>query len=523
MTQPSTSAPVVKHATLGLALVAVLAAVQGSDPNIASTALPEAVRGLDIGNRSLAASISTLALAGTAITTGLLADSLGRRRVLQMALIVSIVGDLMVFAAPDPTIYMIGRAIAGIGLGAVYGAGFAYVRALAPPGKLAATMGLWTAMLMVATLLLTFIGGGLSQIQWRTSYLVIPIVCAVCFFLVPILLPKEPRIKLPGRDILGQVLLALGVIALLVGISDLGKSLTSPIAWGGITLGLVLLASWFVWESRNPKRFFPVSLFKNPVFLAAITAGFIYNFGNSIVFLQASNLWQYVNGLKTLEVSLWQLPFLVSGMVAGLIVGKRMSKGLAPGAVILGGAVLSAVGVVLLGLFHAGTSLWTFLPGLILAGAGFVVASVPYGSLILKEAPAQYFGPVASSRLTFGQFFYALGMAASTIVIDKLTIGGTTARLEAAGVPPTQLGTALDAVTAYAAQSTSPTTSQGKEALADAVQSYGTGFAVAMYGLALLLLVAGVIGFVLLKRAGAHDHDDTPESVKNPHPAESRG
>ncbi len=57
MSQPSTAAPVAKHATLGLALVAVLAAVQGSDPNIASVALAEAVRGLDITNRSLAASI----------------------------------------------------------------------------------------------------------------------------------------------------------------------------------------------------------------------------------------------------------------------------------------------------------------------------------------------------------------------------------------------------------------------------------------------------------------------------------
>ena len=76
-------------------------------------------------------------------------------------------------------------------------------------------------------------------------------------------------------------------------------------------------------------------------------------------------------------------------------------------------------------------------------GAGAVIAAVPYGSLILKEAPAKYFGAVASSRLTFGQFFYAMGIAISTIVIDKLTIGGTTAKLEAAGVSAQQVGTGL--------------------------------------------------------------------------------
>ncbi len=514
----------VKKPTLVLAFLGVLGAIQGSDPNIASTALVGAARGLDMGSTSLAASISTLALAATAISTGLLADSLGRRKVLQVALIVSIVGDLIVFLAPDTAIYLLGRVIAGVGLGAVYGAAFAYIRAAAKPGKLAAAMGLFTAVLMVTTMVLTFAGGALSSLNWRTAFLVIPIICAVSFFIVPILLPKEPRLKLPSKDLFGQVLLGLGIIALLGGIGELGKSLTSPVALGAIGVGLVLLIVWFVYEARNENRFFPVSLFKNPVFLAAILAGFIYNFGNSIAFLQLTNLWQYVNGLKTLEVSMWQLPLLIAGIIAGLLTGRLMSSGkLSARAVLLLGGVVSAVGMVMLALTHGGTSFWIFFPGEFLVGAGVVIAAVPYGSLILKEAPAKYFGPVSSSRLTFGQFFYAIGFAASTIVIDKLTIGGTTAKLEAAGVPATQVGTGLDAVTTYAAQSTAPTTSLGKEALADATASYGLAFATMMYITAALVLIAGVVGYVLLKRAGAHADDPTPESIKHPAPSTSSG
>jgi MFS family permease len=513
---PPTQNPVKKPA-LALAFLGVLGALQGTDPNIASTALVGAARGLDMASTSLAASISTLALAATAISTGLLADSLGRRKVLQVGLLVAIVGDLMVFLAPDTAFYLLGRAIAGVGLGAVYGAAFAYIRAAAKPGKLAAAMGLFTAVLMVATMLLTFVGGALSSLEWRTAFLVIPIASALCFFIVPILLPKEPRLKLPSKDLVGQVLLGLGIIALLGGIGELGKSLTSPVALGGIGIGLVLLVVWFVYEARNDNRFFPVSLFKNPIFLAAIVAGFIYNFGNAVVFLQLTNLWQYVNGLKTLEVALWQLPLLIAGIIAGLLTGRLMSSGkLSARAVLLLGGVVSAVGMVMLALTHSGTSFWLFLPGEFLVGAGVVIAAVPYGSLILKEAPAKYFGPVSSSRLTFGQFFYAIGFAASTIVIDKLTIGGTTAKLEAAGVPATQIGTGLDAVTTYAAQSTAPTTSLGKEALADATASYGVAFATMMYITAALMLAGGIVGYLLLKRAGDHAEDPTPESVKHP-------
>ena len=43
-----------------------------------------------------------------------------------------------------------------------------------------------------------------------------------------------------------------------------------------------------------------------------------------------------------------------------------------------------------------------------------------------------------------------------------------------------------------------------------------------MYALAVLLLAAGVVGFLLLKRAGAAG-EDTPESVKHPHPSTSQG
>ena len=532
----STSAPTPRSSTpsqgqiaprrpaLALVFLGILAGLQGSDPNIASTALVGAARGLDMGNTSLPASISTLALAATAISTGLLADSLGRRKVLQAALIVSIIGDLIVFLAPDTPVYMVGRIVAGIGLGAVYGAAFAYIRAAAKPGRIAAAMGTFTAVLMVATMILTFIGGSLSSIQWRTAFLVVPVAGAVSLLFVPILLPKEPRLTLPGKDVLGQVLLGIGIVALLGGISELGTSLTSPVALGGIGVGIVLLIIWVFWESHDELRFFPVSILKNPVFLAAIVAGFVYNFGNAVVFLQLTNLWQYVNGLKTLEVSLWQLPLLVAGIIAGLITGRLMSSGAwSARAVLILGGIVSAVGMVLLALMHSGTSFWAFLPGAFLVGAGVVMAAVPYGSLILQQAPARYFGPVSGSRLTFGQFFYALGFAVSTIMIDRLTDGGTVARLEAAGVPASQVGTGLDAVSVYAAQSTAPTTSLGKQALADATVSYGLAFATMMYVTAALMVLGGLLGYVLLRRAGQRADASTIESIKNPAASTSSG
>jgi len=493
--------PSAKILKLAVPFLGVLGALQGADPNIASTALVGATRGLSMegGLVALAASISTLALAASVISTGLWADRLGRRRVLMAALLLTIVGDLIVAIAPTSAFFLLGRAIAGVGLGAIFGASFAYLRAVVPADKIPGAMGIFGASIGLFTLAFTFIGGSLSAIDWRVAFLLIPIASAICFFLVPIVLPAQKPVSKGKQDIVGQVLLAIGVIAFLYGVSHLGTSLTDLVTWGPLVGGVFLLAAFFVYESKNSNRFFPVSLFKNRIFIAAVFVGLVYNFGTAMSFLQITNLWQYVNGEPTSIVSIWQLGFLIPAIFAALIFGKLMLKGMSNRTAVLIAGVGIFVGMIWLALFNAATSYWLFLPGLVILGASLTIVSLPYGNLIMKEAPPAYFGPVTSSRTTIGQFFYAIGLALSTVIIDKMTIGGTVDTLTQAGVPSSKIGTGLDAVKAFAAQSTEPTSTLGKQALAAASDSYGNGFATVMIIGAVLSIVGAVVAAILLK------------------------
>ena len=204
--------------------------------------------------------------------------------------------------------------------------------------------------------------------------------------------------------------------------------------------------------------------------------------------------------LTTLKVSLWQLPFLVAGILGALVVGRLMKGGLSNRSVVLLSGLMTSSGFVLLYLARNADTLVGFLPGALLAGSGCLVASLPYGNLIIEEAPPEYYGPVTSSRTTFGQFFYALGLALGTVMVNGLTKGGTIARLEAAGVPPTEIGTAMGSVTAFASKGTAPTTSLGQQALAAATPSYVSAFGTTMLVTAAVVLVAGVVGWLLLGR-----------------------
>jgi MFS family permease len=191
-------------------LLGAMAAIQGADPNIASTALVGVSRGLDMagGLLALAASVSTLALSASVISTGLLADRLGRRRVLMAALALAALGDVVAGLAPVPVVFLLGRVLAGVGLGAVFGASFAYIRVVTPPGRIAGAIGVFGAVCGTVTLGLTFLGGSLSSIDWRLAFVVIPLGAALCIIAVRVVLPDQPPMPGGPADIPGQALLA---------------------------------------------------------------------------------------------------------------------------------------------------------------------------------------------------------------------------------------------------------------------------------------------------------------------------
>ena len=111
----ATTSAVMKVSPLAIPLLGFFGAVQGAAPNIASTALVGASRDLDMTGsvQALAASMQTLAIAATVITTGLLADRFGRRLLLMVALVVGAIGNLIVMVSPN---FITSRAERGGGL-----------------------------------------------------------------------------------------------------------------------------------------------------------------------------------------------------------------------------------------------------------------------------------------------------------------------------------------------------------------------------------------------------------------------
>lgn len=504
--------PDARKPLIPLLFLGLLAAIQSADPNISSSALLTAGKALDMGTLSaLAASISTFVLAATVITTGMMADRLGRRKILIAALLLSAASDLVVALAPDVYVYLIGRALAGVGLGAVFGAAFAYVKTFASgKGGLPAALGLFTAASSLFTLVITFLGSSLVGVDWRLAYVVVPALSLVSIALVLALLPTDgPRAAHQGPwDFTGQLLLAVGIIVFLYGVSHATNGLTSPLTVIPVLAGAAILGLFALWmRKKGEDGVFPIRLFREPVFIAAILVGLVFNFSNGVLLLSFSNLFQYANDLKGLSLSLMQMPFLLAGIIAALVVGRMRGAGrISQRGAVLVGTIVLAGGLALFAVtaMSRPSNVLFFLPALIITGFGLIIPAIPYGGLFLQEADEKHYGAVSSSRTTVGQFWYALGLAGSTVLIDGLTRNAVSNKLGPSA------GTELEQ---WSATGGKPSTSS---VLPDAAFAFSASFAVTMVVLAVTVVVAGVAAWLLLKR---FQHGDPPHTA-DAHPHE---
>lgn len=504
----STASSAGRRATVTILYLGLLGGIQSADPNINSTALLKASTDLKMGTTAaLAASIATLFLAATAITTGMMGDRLGRRRVLVAALIVSAAGDLIVMASPDTAFFLLGRILAGIGLGAVFGAGFAFLKDFATgKGGLGAALGVYMGASGLAALLIVFTGSSLVGVSWRIAFLVVPVLCVLCIPAALALLPGKQKTAAdvggqPPWDLKGQLLLGLAIIFFLVGVSHASDSILAPLTWGGVIVGIGLFAAFYIVEKKEGERgFFPVRLLKEPIFIAAILCGLVYNLTYGTTLLSFTNLFQYANKLSGLELSVSQLPFLIAGILAAVVTGKLRGAGkISRGMTVLAGATIASIGFVLFAITASGrpSSVLAFIPALVLSGAGIMVSSIPYGGMIIQEADPKHFGAVASSRLTIGQFWFSLGLAGSTVIVDSITRGKVQEKLGA---------TAGEALKKYSVSGTKPS---NPEILRDATLAYSDAFAVMMLVLAAVTMIAGIASFVIIRKARRGEEKDT--------------
>ncbi len=409
----------------GLMLVMLLAAL---DSTIVATALPTIVGDLG-GLTRLSWVTSAYLLAQTAVTPlyGKLGDQLGRKQVLQSAVVLFLAGSALCGLAGSMTTLIAFRAVQGLGAGGLIVLVQSTVGDIVPPRERGRYQGLFGAVFGFASVAGPLLGGLIvDHLSWRWIFYVnLPIgLLALAVIAATLHTPaarRRPRIDYAGAATLAAALSAIVLVASLGGTTwPWGSAATVLTA----ALGVALLGAFALIERRAAEPVLPLGLLRNDVFRVAGLLSLIVGFAmfGSITFLPL--FFQTVFHASPTGAGLRLIPLMGGLVLTSIVSGRTIAATgryrLFP---IVGTAVMT-VGLFLLSRLALHTSALTADLYLLVLGLGLgmtmqvlvlaVQNAVPYGVLgaatsgvtlsrgIGGSFGAAIFGTIFSTKLRSG-------------------------------------------------------------------------------------------------------------------------
>lgn len=315
-----------------LVLTLVLAAL---DQTILSTALPVIARELP-GRWPLAWVFSAYLLAATVVIVlyGRLADVLGKKPMLLLAIGLFLVGSLACGASQDLQQLVASRALQGAGGGGLMTLTMLTVPELFAPDQRGRYQGLLGAAYGVSTMFGPLLGGALVEhLSWHWAFWLNVPLAALAWGVLAWTLPakrasketsaaQEPRVRI---DWLGAVLLSAALVLLLLATQHGQLHLPERLTLGMLlALGAALTVTFLWQQHRAAHPLLPLSLFARPTYAAVSFIGCATGIAlyATVVFLPL----YLQSGLHLSPTgSAWHLLPLMAGItVAAVASGKRL-------------------------------------------------------------------------------------------------------------------------------------------------------------------------------------------------------
>ena len=254
------------------------------------------------------------------------------------------------------------RAVQGAGASALPALIMVIIARYFPAEQRGRVFGTITSVVAFAAGVGPVIGGFVSgSLGWPFLF-AIPLLTLVSIPFFLRLLPAEPR-RQGGVDIVGAVLVALGITALIFFLSFS--------SWYYLAASAVAVAALVLWIRRVKDPFIDPGLFRNVRFRAGMIVGFlVFSASIGIIFvipLMFSNL----RGISTREIGLLMFPGAISGVVFGRLGGSIADRrGNRP---VMGIGLALLVGSLLVISFLVSLSPWLISAGLLLTYVGFTL------------------------------------------------------------------------------------------------------------------------------------------------------
>jgi EmrB/QacA subfamily drug resistance transporter len=360
-----------------LVAVAVSVLIVILDSTIVNIALPTLQRelGTTMSQLQWISNAYILTFGALMLTMGALGDKIGRARMLQMGIILFAGGSLAASFAHSGSQLIAWRAVMGIGGAMMLPATLAIITNVFPREERGRAIGIWAGLNSIGVALGPIIGGLIiDNIGWKWIFLVNLPVAAVALIAGWFLIPDSRNPDSRPIDIIGTVLSALGLGALVFGLIQGDRwGWTDPGIIVSLAGSVVLLGSFIFWESRTQHPMLDVRFFRSARFSAGVGAVSIMALSMMGISFGLTIYMQSVREYTALQTGVRMIPFAL-GMFIGAGMADRIVNKLGTTIVVFGGFIGAAIIGVLVSFWQVETAYWVV--GLVLFGVGFFLGNI---------------------------------------------------------------------------------------------------------------------------------------------------
>ncbi len=427
------------NTTLGILMATI-------NQSIVIIALPAIFRGIHL-NPLVASNTSYLlwillgfmvVMAVLVVSLGRVGDMFGRVRMYNLGFAVFTVGSILLsvtwMSGSSAALWLIVmRVVQGVGAACLFANSSAILTDAFPAEQRGLALGINMVAAIAGSFIGLVLGGVLAPVAWRLVFLV-----SVPFGLLGTVwayyMLEERGVRVRARiDWLGNVTFAVGLVALLVGITygilpygGHTMGWTAPGVIGAIAGGIVVLGAFVAIESRVKEPMFRLPLFRIRAFSGGSVATFLSALSRGglmfMLILWLQGIWLPEHGYSFSNTPLWagifMLPLSVGFLIAGPISGRLADHyGARPFTV--GGMILSAIGLLLLVALPVDFTYWMFGLVIFVIGLAMGLFAAPNQTGIMNSLPADQRGAGAGMTATFmgSASVLSIGIFFSLIII----------------------------------------------------------------------------------------------------------
>jgi EmrB/QacA subfamily drug resistance transporter len=411
-----------------LMLVMLLAAL---DQTIVSTALPKIA--VDLHGLNKYSWVATSYLLTSAIATpiyGKVGDLLGRKKVLQTAIVIFLAGSALCGLSRNMDELVAFRALQGIGAGGLMSLVLAIIGDVVSPRQRGKYQGYFGAVWGLSSVAGPLLGGFfadagtlLGAAGWRWIFYVnLPIgLIALSAIAARLHLPvmrREHKIDYGGVAFMTLSVVSLILVSVWAGLT---YAWGSPQIIGLIISTFVFGLAFVLWERRAAEPLIPMGLFKNDIFSVSVLLSTLTGIGMFASILYIPQYQQIVRGYSPTKSGLFTIPLMLGVLAASITSGRLITKFGKYRMFPIIGTLLLAAGMWLFSHVSLTTSQWTLSAWMIVIGAGLGSFMQVTVLSVQNSVERSQMGTATSSVTFFRTIGSSLGGAVfGTVLLSRL-------------------------------------------------------------------------------------------------------